>query len=269
MKEKHSHLLKWNVCRQEGANMRKGLIFLCAVIVSFSLAACGNNNQAQNSGSALEVSASESYGTESSSQADILDEPESSKAEETQSVDTDSRETTAESIPETSDVPKSEKESVPEASETESLPETGETEMAQETGPDETSVTETDAQKETEEDRAMQINVQVGDMVFSATLEKNEAVSAFVEMMREGPVVLLMSDYSGFEKVGPLGTSLPVNNSQTTTHAGDIVLYNGNQIVIFYGSNSWSYTRLGRVDDLTGWEEALGSGDVTVTFSLQ
>lgn len=260
LKEKHSHLLKWNVCRQAGANMRKGLIFLCAVIVSFSLAACGNNNQAQNSGSALEVSASESYGTESSSQADILGEPESSKAEETQSVDADSRETTAESIPETSDVPESESESVPE---------TGETEMAQETGPDETSVTETDAQKETEEDRAMQINVQVGDMVFSATLEKNEAVSAFVEMMREDPVVLQMSDYSGFEKVGPLGTSLPVNNSQTTTHAGDIALYNGNQIVIFYGSNSWSYTRLGRVDDLTGWEEALGSGDVTVTFSLQ
>ena len=69
-----------------------------------------------------------------------------------------------------------------------------------------------------------------------------------------------MSDYSGFEKVGPLGTSLPASNSQTTTQAGDIVLYNGNQIVIFYGSNSWSYTRLGHIDDLTGWEEALGSG---------
>ena len=94
-------------------------------------------------------------------------------------------------------------------------------------------------------------------------------MSALVEMMRESPVVLQMSDYSGFEKVGPLGTSLPVDNSQTTTHAGDIVLYNGNQIVIFYGSNSWSYTRLGHIDDLTGWEESLGNGDVTVTFSLE
>ena len=83
------------------------------------------------------------------------------------------------------------------------------------------------------------------------------------------PVTLSMSDYSGFEKVGSLGASLPANNAQTTTQAGDIVLYNGNQIVIFYGSNSWSYTRLAHVDDLTGWVEALGSGDVTVTFSAQ
>ena len=89
-----------------------------------------------------------------------------------------------------------------------------------------------------------------------------------MEMMEEGPVVIQMSDYAGFEKVGPLGESLPANNSQTTTEAGDIVLYQGNQIVIFYGSNSWSYTRLGRIEDLTGWKEALGSGDVTVTFSL-
>lgn len=120
-----------------------------------------------------------------------------------------------------------------------------------------------------EGETVMDMNVQVGDAVFSATLEENEAVTAFVEMMREGSVVIRMSDYSGFEKVGPLGTSLPANNSQTTTHAGDIVLYNGNQIVIFYGSNSWSYTRLGHIDDLAGWEEALGDGDVTVTFSLE
>ncbi|MCI9176195.1 MAG: hypothetical protein HFH49_14935 [Lachnospiraceae bacterium] len=132
----------------------------------------------------------------------------------------------------------------------------------------ESSAAETDIQNNTEENKVANMNVQVGDMVFSATLEENEAVSALVEMMRESPVVIQMSDYSGFEKAGPLGTSLPASNSQTTTQAGDIVLYNGNQIVIFYGSNSWSYTRLGHIDDLTGWEDALGSGDVTVIFSL-
>ena len=144
-----------------------------------------------------------------------------------------------------------------------------EAKSVQETEMNEAGGMETDIQNDGEENAVMNMKVQVGDTIFSATLEENAAVSALVDMMRESPVVLQMSDYSGFEKVGPLGTSLPVDNSQTTTHAGDIVLYNGNQIVIFYGSNSWSYTRLGHIDDLTGWEEALGNGDVTVTFSLE
>ena len=118
------------------------------------------------------------------------------------------------------------------------------------------------------ENTAMKMNVQVGNNSFTATLENNAAVDALVKMIEQGPVTIQMTDFSGFEKVGPLGTSLPTSNSQTTTHAGDIVLYQGNQIVIFYGSNSWSYTRIGKIDDLTGWEEALGSGEVTVTFSF-
>ena len=121
----------------------------------------------------------------------------------------------------------------------------------------------------TEEDIVEKMTLQISNSSFTATLENNAAVDAFVEMMRDAPVVISMSDYSGFEKVGSLGTSLPADDRQTTTHAGDIVLYNGNQIVIFYGSNSWSYTRLGTIDDLSGWEDALGSGDVTVTFSLE
>ena len=121
--------------------------------------------------------------------------------------------------------------------------------------------------EETAMDRKM--TVEVGGSQFTATLEDNEAVDALVQMMEENPVTIQMSDYAGFEKVGSLGASLPTSNSQTTTQAGDIVLYQGNQIVIFYGSNSWSYTRLGRINDLTGWERALGNGDVTVTFSLE
>lgn len=118
------------------------------------------------------------------------------------------------------------------------------------------------------ENETMKMNVQVGERTFTAALEENEAAAALVKIMEDAPVVIQMSDYSGFEKLGSLGTNLPADNSHTTTHSGDIVLYNGNQIVIFYGSNSWSYTRLGKIDDLTGWEEALGSGDVTVTFSV-
>ena len=113
-----------------------------------------------------------------------------------------------------------------------------------EPAPGNTAVDNTGSEEEITE---MKMTVQVGESVFTATLEDNAAVDALV---------------------GALGTSLPTNNSQTTTQAGDIVLYQGNQIVLFYGSNSWSYTRLGKIDDLTGWSEALGSGDVSVTFSL-
>ena len=120
----------------------------------------------------------------------------------------------------------------------------------------------------TEEETEMKMNVEVGGESFTATLENNSAAAALAEMLRSEPLTIEMSDYAGFEKVGSLGTRLPASNAQTTTSSGDIVLYNGSQIVIFYGSNSWSYTRLGRIDDLDGWADALGSGDVTVTFSL-
>lgn len=114
----------------------------------------------------------------------------------------------------------------------------------------------------------MKINVQIGNTAFTATLENTVAAREFAEMMRSAPISINMSDYSGFEKVGSLGRSLTSDNRQTATSAGDIVLYSGNQIVLFYGSNSWSYTRIGKIDDLSGWEEALGSEDVTAVFTL-
>ena len=127
---------------------------------------------------------------------------------------------------------------------------------------------ESENEEEKGERAAMKMNVQVGDYTFTATLENNTAVDELVEMMKEGPVTISMGDYSGFEKVGSLGKSLTTSNSQMTTDAGDIVLYNGNNIVMFYGSNSWSYTRIGKIDDLTDWNKALGSGSVTAIFTL-
>ena len=126
--------------------------------------------------------------------------------------------------------------------------------------------------EESEGEVTMQQNtfyVRVGEETFSATFADNSGAQALKELLADGDVTIQMSDYGGFEKVGALGQSLPTENSQTTTQAGDIVLYQGDQIVIFYGFNSWSYTRLGRIDDLTGWQEALGSGDLTVTFSME
>lgn len=131
------------------------------------------------------------------------------------------------------------------------------------------NVPQPDTNSDTEENMVKKMTLQIGNSSFTATLENNPAVDAFVEMMNDSPIIIQMNDYSGFEKVGSLGTNLPADDKQTTTHAGDIVLYNGNQIVIFYGSNSWSYTRLGKIDDLSDWEDALGNGDIPVTFSLE
>lgn len=234
--------------------MKKFCTLLCLIAIVFSMAACGKND-AQVRGS---LSEAESSVAESASQFDSIKGLENV---DVSSANMDSTETVSETMTESAG-----------SDEAESMTESAvmsETEIMPETELGETAGTETDIQNNTEENEVANMNVQVADVVFSATLEENEAVSALVEMMRESSVVIQMSDYSGFEKVGPLGTSLPASNSQTTTQAGDIVLYNGNQIVIFYGSNSWSYTRLGHIDDLTGWEEALGSGDVTVTFSLE
>lgn len=133
----------------------------------------------------------------------------------------------------------------------------------------ESSNTGTNETSDTQEDETeMKMNVQIGDYTFTATLEQNQAVNELIDMMKEGPVTIEMSDYSGFEKVGPLGKGLTTDNHQTTTTEGDIVLYNGNQIVIFYGSNSWSYTRIGKINDLTNWKKALGSEDVTAVLTV-
>ena len=103
---------------------------------------------------------------------------------------------------------------------------------------------------------------------FPATFADNQGAEALANLLTDGPLTLSLDDYGGFEKVGSLGQTLPTSNTHITTQSGDIVLYQGRQIVLFYGSNSWSYTRLGRVTDLTGWKEALGQSDVTVTLSL-
>ena len=114
----------------------------------------------------------------------------------------------------------------------------------------------------------MRMTVQAGGRRFAARLEENDAARAFAEMLRGAPLSVRMSDYGGFEKVGSLGRALPAADRRMATSAGDIVLYNRSQIVAFYGSNTWSYTRLAKVENLEGWREALGAGDVTLVFSI-
>ena len=113
------------------------------------------------------------------------------------------------------------------------------------------------------------IRLFIGEEELPVKWEDNESVDALRELVKGQPLRVQMSMYGGFEQVGALGTDLPRNDVQTTTSAGDIVLYSGNQIVMFYGSNSWAYTRLGKVTDMSADEmaELLGNGDVMITLS--
>ena len=112
------------------------------------------------------------------------------------------------------------------------------------------------------------LKITVGDYELSATFEDNSSAEEFRELLSQGPVTIEMEDYGGFEKVGPLGTALTRNDRQITTQPGDVILYQGNQITIYYGTNSWSFTRLAKIDDPAGLAEKLGEGTVQVTFSL-
>ncbi len=120
----------------------------------------------------------------------------------------------------------------------------------------------------------MKISIQItsdsGNHKLTATLADNSSAVAFYELLKKGPLTVDMHDYGSFEKVGSLGTSLPRNDTQITTQAGDIILYQGNQITIYYDTNSWNFTRLGKVDGVTQAElkKILGKGDVTAVFSV-
>ncbi|MBP1586615.1 MAG: hypothetical protein ILP17_13105, partial [Lachnospiraceae bacterium] len=107
--------------------------------------------------------------------------------------------------------------------------------------------------------------MRIGETPVQVAWEDNESVEALKELVSDSPLTIQMSMYGGFEQVGTIGQSLPRSDAQTTTKAGDIVLYSGNQMVVFYGSNSWAYTRLGHISDKNEEELAhlLGNGDVT------
>ena len=112
------------------------------------------------------------------------------------------------------------------------------------------------------------LKILVGDYEFLASFEDNRSAEEFQELLAQGPVTIEMEDYGGFEKVGPLGTTLTRNDQQITTQPGDVILYQGNQITIYYDTNTWNFTRLARIDDPTDLKTKLGDGTVQVTFSL-
>ena len=114
------------------------------------------------------------------------------------------------------------------------------------------------------------LQMTIGDTPVAVAWEDNDAVQSLKELCRNQPLTIYMSMYGGFEQVGSIGTSLPQNDVKTTTSAGDIVLYSGDQMVVFYGSNTWSYTRLGHITGKTQAEltELLSNGSVIITLTI-
>ena len=114
------------------------------------------------------------------------------------------------------------------------------------------------------------VYIKVNNNVLNIELEDNSATIELKELLKNGDIVVNAHEYGGFEKVGNLGFSLPREDTNITTSVGDIVLYQGNQISLFYNSNSWSYTKLGKIQNVSSNElkDILGNGDVTIIFTL-
>lgn len=147
-----------------------------------------------------------------------------------------------------------------------------ETPLPNDSVPNENQPEENDDEKEEimEKDK---IKLTVNGKSFTATLEENSSAEALRQLLEKGDLSIRMNDYGDMEKVGSLGTSLPRNDRQTTTQPGDLILYLGNSFVIYYDTNSWNFTRLGRLDGVSTRQEVLellgGKGDITVTLSVK
>lgn len=140
--------------------------------------------------------------------------------------------------------------------------ETGETAAAVPTEREET------ATRETGEEETV-LYIQIGDTTLTAEPADTQAADALMELLKDGPMTVQVENYGGFEKVGELPRALPHQDSRITTRAGDIMLYQGDSIVLFYGSNTWSYTRLGTIRDVGGQDLAavLGGPETQITLS--
>lgn len=115
------------------------------------------------------------------------------------------------------------------------------------------------------------ITLTIGTHKITVKLEETTAAAALVELLKEGDITYTAHDYGSFEKVGDLGHTLPREDKQMTTEAGDVILYSGDQIVLFYGSNSWSYTKIGKMQgSASEIKDILTESDpVTVTIGLK
>ncbi len=132
------------------------------------------------------------------------------------------------------------------------------------------NISQNQGEQESEQLEEKIMFIKIGDNTLTANLVDNSSTRALLELLENGDITINMRDYANFEKVGSLGTNLPRNDEYFTTQAGDLILYQGNQFVIYYDTNSYSFTRLGKIQNVSQQElkDLLGSGSVTITLSL-
>ena len=135
----------------------------------------------------------------------------------------------------------------------------------------ETQTPKSSANSSAQTEAPVKLKIHVNDTTFTATLEENSSAKAFAEFLTQGDMTLDMHDYGSFEKVADLPRSFPRNDKQIDTDAGDIILYQGNTITIYYDKNSWNFTRLARIDNVNKkrLQQILGKGNVKATFSVE
>ena len=114
------------------------------------------------------------------------------------------------------------------------------------------------------------IKISVNGKTFTANIVKNSSGDAFINLLKKGPLKIGMKDYGNFEKVGDLPQTLPTNDTNYTTKPGDIILYLGKHITIYYDTNSWDFTKLGEIENTSQAElkQVLGKGKCEVTFNI-
>ena len=122
-------------------------------------------------------------------------------------------------------------------------------------------------------ERTTTLYLSIGGVTKSATLVSNSSTEALVAQLQKGDITYEAHDYGDFEKVGALGYTFPQNNEQINTEPGDLILYQGSNLCIYYDTNSWNFTRIGKLDNMTQadiktWVKA-GGGNVNVTLSLK
>ena len=113
--------------------------------------------------------------------------------------------------------------------------------------------------------------IEVNKRELIVKVEDNSSSKALLEKLKDGNIIVNTHDYSNFEKVGELGFELPTNDKQITTKPGDVILYQGNNICLYYGTNTWNFTKIGEVINVDGNElkSVLGDDNVTLTLKLR